>query len=213
MQVKDLVKQLLSFPQDKVIDFIVWDEQDNWEANMVMDEFDSCIDFQLSFKNDKLIVAEREEQKMTRAEAIDLQDAFNHFADGGELYHAMTPTGWYTQSEINIRTNSPTENIICDQHFEARKAHALGQPIELFDRGTWITLKNGRFPPSWDPDWDYRPKQPEPEYEWQWIYKTNDHMRYGITEGYYTTRKKLDKGNMRHTTWAEKFEPSKRIRK
>ena len=148
---------------------------------------------------------------MTRAETIDLQDAFNHFADGGELWFYASKE-WKIQKEF-FHNNFSKHNIIEDKHFEARKAHALGQPIELFDKGAWITLKNMSFPPSWEPDWDYRPKQLEPEYEWQWIYKTNDHMRYGITEGYYTTRKKLDKGNMRHTTWAEKFEPSKRIKK
>ena len=141
---------------------------------------------------------------MTRAETIDLQDAFNHFADGGELWFYASKE-WKIQKEF-FHNNFSKHNIIKDKHFETRKAHALGQPIELFDNGRWVTLANMSFPPSWRPEWNYRPKQLEPEYEWQWYseeYLNNDGEF--ILTGYSTE-------NEARTSWI-KFEPSKRIKK
>jgi len=143
---------------------------------------------------------------MTRAETIDLQDAFNHFADGGELWFYASKE-WKIQKEF-FHNNFSKHNIIEDKHFEARKAHALGQPIELSYNGIWITLEDMSFPPRWDPEWDYRPKQPEPEYEWYYLIVTADSNYNGI--GYFTEDEISER-----STFSEilKVEESKRIRK
>jgi len=56
MIVRELIEQLKSLPQDKRVDFIVWDGDDNWNAEMVINEFEQCIDFELVLEGDYIIV-------------------------------------------------------------------------------------------------------------------------------------------------------------
>ena len=147
---------------------------------------------------------------MTRQEAKGLQEAFNHFANNGNLWHALSPDKWCIQDELNIRTTSPTENIIEDHHFEARKAFALGEEIEWLtnpNRGSmylpeWLSTSS----PDWDDDTEYRPK-PKLVYEWQFT-STLGAYDYVMTDKHYTDSSEI-KGS---ASWT-KFEPSKRLRK
>ena len=136
---------------------------------------------------------------ITRKEALKIKEALKHFANGGDLWHAMTAEKWFKQDGLIVNTTSPTENIIYDKNFEARKAHALGEEVELMVRNdVWKTDSS----PVWG-NLLYRPKPKEPIYEWQWIYQDYD-SRFVLTDGYHT-----EPGE--HTPWT-KFEPSKRLR-
>jgi hypothetical protein len=58
MTVIELIEMLQDFPQDKRVDFIVWDGQDNWEANLAINEFKQNIDFELVLPDYYIIIKE-----------------------------------------------------------------------------------------------------------------------------------------------------------
>ena len=116
---------------------------------------------------------------------------FTHWVNGGEVYYTSihwTDDTWY---KIN-----PTENdsiweddfllyVIKDKHFEARKAHALGEEIEHRNRKSALTLewticKN----PLWYEFAEYRPKPKKKKTivfeEWV-IYFTNENIHEIVT--------------------------------
>jgi len=133
---------------------------------------------------------------MTRKEAKTLLPAITHFANDGELW-AIHLKKWYKQSEVHLHQNDKN-NIIKDKHFEARKADALGEDVEMFYMGVWDTNIN----PQWKDEFEYRPKSKE-VYEWQFIFQ--EEGVYRITDLFY-----LEGYSPRGWT---KFEPSKRLRK
>ena len=59
---------------------------------------------------------------MTRNQCKELQEAFNHYASGGDLWW-YNGKGWHVQDHLVI-DGADTEafNIIEDSNFEARKA-------------------------------------------------------------------------------------------
>ncbi len=136
---------------------------------------------------------------MNRKQAKELLPAIKHFANGGNLWRYNNRLEEW-ESQTIIEPLNKESNIIEDKHFEARKAFALGEEIELFKevRG-WYKCDN----PSWIQSVKYRPK-PKEVYEWQRLYK-KDKGRYGITDEFFS---EVDEG----LDWT-KFEPSKRIRK
>jgi len=94
---------------------------------------------------------------MTRQSVQRLKAAFNHFANGGDLwYYGNTDRKWYKQKIfISQSENSKIHNIIDDDHFESRKANALGKEVELYDHNTctWGVILNPSFGGT-----KYRPK-------------------------------------------------------
>ena len=140
---------------------------------------------------------------MTREEAKELHEAFNHFANGGDLwFYNPDINRWYKQDNLYDKARPDICNVIEDKHFEARKAFALGEEIEYkrehFDR--WHIIKDA----SWNDKIQYRPKLKE-VYEWQWACR--ERGNYSLTD-YYTEKQALD-----YCSGCMKFEPSKRIRK
>ena len=137
---------------------------------------------------------------MTRAEAIELQEAFNHFADGGELWYCNT-VDWLKQTALDTKKTKYTTNIIEDKHFEARKAHALGKEVDIYyvNGNKWVTIEH----PTWLDNSKYRPK-PNDVYEWFWLMK--------LPNGYTTVGYATEELAAQYKDW-EKFEPSKRIKK
>jgi len=78
---------------------------------------------------------------MNRREARKIQEALNHFAHGGDLWWwCYGDNRWYMQTAI-LFGNYPC-NIIEDEHFEFRKAQALGAEIEQIK---WNTCNWGEF--------------------------------------------------------------------
>ena len=86
---------------------------------------------------------------MTRQSVQRLKAAFNHFANGGDLwYYGNTDRKWYKQQAfISQSENSKIHNIIEDEHFESRKADALGQAVEIYNYNTcaWEIMDNPSF--------------------------------------------------------------------
>ena len=84
-----------------------------------------------------------------------------HWANGGDLWRHVQ-SGWYIYSNEDLQFNESTETsyIIGDKHLEARKAYALGKPIEYKDiHGRWRPL--GKYEPEWSHTIEYREAKPE----------------------------------------------------
>jgi hypothetical protein len=136
---------------------------------------------------------------MTRLQCKELQEAFNHFANGGNLWRYNNRLNeWKIQT--TIEPVNKESNIIEDQHFEARKAYALGEEIEyrISIHYPWSSTNK----PNWTTG-EYRPKPKEPVYEWQYYYLLDE--VYVLTNRFYTD----DIENKKD--WI-KFKPSKRLR-
>jgi len=70
---------------------------------------------------------------MTRERLKQLLPAMEHWHKGGNLWFYSTfLKEWlkYEVKDIRFEDKDPTSYIIEDKFFEARKAHALGKPIE-----------------------------------------------------------------------------------
>ncbi len=70
-----------------------------------------------------------------------------HFANGGTLWGYSSNHQWFKYKNPLVNINFKDEIIIIeDKHFEARKAFALGDPIEWSDKYTpWTITEN----PTW----------------------------------------------------------------
>jgi len=138
---------------------------------------------------------------MDRNQAKELLPAITHFANGGELW-SYEGGRWNCQVGVNFNNYSFPINVIQDKHFEARKAHALGEGIE-YDNGTEIEEWRICYKPYWLKDTKYRPK-PKEVYEWQWYFQEND-GEFKLTPFWVE--------DMCNTHKWTKFEPSKRLKK
>jgi len=144
---------------------------------------------------------------MTRKQTLELLPIITHFANGGELWYCNTEQGVWEIQTLLFENSTVACNIMEDKHFEARKAHALGEEIEYLScDGNWLTDKT----PAWLMD-EYRPKPKEPIYEWQWIINDSCYEKtYGpfeITDEYFTEEPCFQFHNA-----VEKLEISKRIK-
>jgi len=139
---------------------------------------------------------------MTKNKVKKLLPALEHFANGGNLW-CYNEKEWFKQSELYTRSKEGyIDNIIEDRHFEARKAHALGEEIESCGgMGERWRLETYNL---WDDEMEYRPKLKEPIYEWQWYEKISDNY-FKLTNDHFTEE-------CAQPDWV-KFEPSKRERK
>ena len=140
---------------------------------------------------------------MPRKEAKTLLPAITHFANGGELWcYIPTSDRWLQQVNVCLGKGCDISNIIKDKHFEASKADALGEEVEiLINKYTneWQIVTH----PQWGTHREYRPK-PKEVYEWQW-YRKSPAGVYVLTSNFFS--EPLD--NREYT----KFKPSKRLRK
>jgi len=145
---------------------------------------------------------------MTREEVQKLSYAITHFAKGGNLWwYNPSSNTWTIQTKLWCSRydmeNDGIINIIEDKHFEIRKAHALGAPIQCKDKvGKWDWHDTDAFGVFQD-QYEFRIKPKEPVYEWQWIYVNKDGIINNYTTKPYSSYKE---------GWI-KFEPSKRLRK
>jgi len=142
---------------------------------------------------------------MTREEMVYLLPAITHFAEAGHLwYYNEYTSGWFIQSELFTKSRYEIQNIIGDEHIEARKAFVLGEEIECImdEDDQWDIDPN----PTFDKRFIYRPK-PKEVYEWQWIYMGDDNL-FHMTGIYYTKLPNINQEKQ----WT-KFKPSKRIKR
>ncbi len=100
---------------------------------------------------------------MTRKQCKELLPEIAHFSRDGSLWF-FNDIEWIEQNEVLLGgiTHSIC-NVIEDTHFEARKAWALGKPIEFYnlisDENYWRDC--GSSGPSWIGGYLYREKLPE----------------------------------------------------
>jgi len=98
---------------------------------------------------------------MTKKQVIKWQKEIAFWGNGGNLW-------WYSHNHeewrkwggnISFTSDDKASYIIEDKHFEARKAFALGEPIECAIEGyeNWEITTN----PSWNQDYKYRSKPKE----------------------------------------------------
>lgn len=81
-----------------------------------------------------------------------------HWANGGNLW--TYDEEWLEIKALMIDSLIASDIIVIeDKHFEARKAFALGKPIEIKCGVTtpWVKV----YTPSWDKECDFRPKPKE----------------------------------------------------
>ena len=127
---------------------------------------------------------------MTHEQAKELQEAFNHFADGGNLwYYDEVSDRWCKQDEFVFGTNTKA-NVIEDKNFEARKHFALDGKIEWKTANGWIKSTN----PQWEGNVEYRSKPKEPVYEWI-FYVVNPDKTIGWTTQH-RTEEEMASGDM-----------------
>jgi len=117
---------------------------------------------------------------MTREKVKELLPAITHFANGGELWYVSKVTHtWRTQSELWVNTGGVVCNVIEDEHFEARKAYALGGEVEYRTEGSkheWHIADE-----LWLNFMQYRPKPREQVYEWI-FYRVNCDKSIALSE-------------------------------
>ena len=143
---------------------------------------------------------------MTREQAKELQEAFNHFAEGGKLW-SYDYSHWFKQQGIiSDGSAMETDNIIEDKHFEARKAHALGETIQVRQGNDFSDIRV----PLWEQreGSEYRPKPKEPIYFYRYE-KLNDEGQ--IFESNFVTDEFAKKYNFKSRGWS-KILNSKRLR-
>ena len=93
---------------------------------------------------------------MTKEQAKKWLPEIHHWANGGSLWgYTKEEKEWfkYHDSELSFERDI---YIIEDKHFEARKAFALGEPIEI-KCGVTIDWQKCTIP-SWNTECKYRPK-------------------------------------------------------
>jgi len=89
---------------------------------------------------------------MNREQAKKWLPEIAHWANGGDLWGCVD-NEWYIIEAANMSFTNKIY-VIEDKHFEARKAFALGEPIEQQSRSfTWFDNSS----PDWSGD-KYRPK-------------------------------------------------------
>ena len=95
---------------------------------------------------------------MTQEQAKRWNKEINHWANGGRLWaYDDEDDKWRNVTEYKIDFYKDTIIVIEDKHFEARKAFALGEPIETkktYDNFTWGIELN----PTFNDAVQYRPK-------------------------------------------------------
>ena len=94
---------------------------------------------------------------MTKEQAKKLLPAITHFAKGGNLW-GYNSNEWYKQSKLWLDDDG-IQNIIEDKHFEARKADALGEEIEVSLTLHGITPWQICNHPTWSGMHHYRAKK------------------------------------------------------
>jgi len=92
---------------------------------------------------------------MNRKQAEKWLSEITHYINGGNLWRYNSGR-WQMMEAPSFTTY---QYIIEDKHFEARKAFALGEPIEVdIEIGTGFLVTHN---PTWDDLFKYRPKPKE----------------------------------------------------
>lgn len=117
---------------------------------------------------------------MTRQELKDSWHLLEHWKNGGDIY-IRKQSGWHLCELNEIPNVKSFDFVIKDKHFEARKAYALGEQVEFYNK-----LSN-----SWDevstPLWgncDYRPKPKEKVFEKRWRYLKDGETATSLSSQY-----------------------------
>ncbi len=163
------------------------------------------------------------EEVMNKEELKKWLPEINFWVNGGTLwiYDPIDDT-WNKKLAQTFRTDQIY--VINDQHLEARKAFALGNPIENKCLSESNASFEGVINPSWTPDKVYRPK-PKEVYEWQWVLITEGtnsykpYIKYSLSE-FYSNKKDFESlidrqnnfyGTATRIRVVSRFEPSKRL--
>ena len=92
---------------------------------------------------------------MTKEQAKKWLPEISHWANGGGLWFYNIHNEWQKKTLDEFRINQIY--VIEDQHFEARKAHALGKHIESKLTNS-VGLFSNDLCPTWSEYNSYRPK-------------------------------------------------------
>ncbi len=145
---------------------------------------------------------------MIREEVERLLPEISHWAKGGVLYwYDSDDKTWEVVENWSLDWYIEVSVVIEDQHFEARKADALGEPIEVYSESTgfWGSC----IKPLWSSYREYRPKPKEPTYDYHFTFRRGEQWHISIS------RWQNLKEAMHFITGEDiaVFEPSKRLRK
>ncbi|MCD6435991.1 MAG: hypothetical protein J7L15_06340, partial [Clostridiales bacterium] len=100
---------------------------------------------------------------MTRVNAKRWLPEITHWANGGELYVYDPFDGiWNVKLAQTFKTDQTY--VIKDKHFEARKAFALGEEVEMYCPSKWVGWVKTHDNMLWNDDWEYRPKPKSKEW-------------------------------------------------
>ncbi len=141
---------------------------------------------------------------MTKKEAKKWLPEITHWANDGILYvYEHIDNTWYIKKGQTFRTNQIY--VIKDKHFEARKAFALGEKIEIKTKEDWVISPK----PSWLDNVQYRPKPKEPVYDYHFTFRRGDEWFMSLGRW-----QRLEEA-MHFITGKDmtRFEPSKRLKK
>lgn len=100
---------------------------------------------------------------MTKEQARKWLPEITHWVNGSNVWwYDKNAKIWYMYrgDELGFNREEKFMYVIEDKHFEARKAHALGEPIEYWNYRTeeWLEAQSN---PSWGEESRYRPKKKE----------------------------------------------------
>ena len=104
---------------------------------------------------------------MTRERAKELLPAIEWWANGGDLWFYDTSVKkWYNYEDVHkdvyFESEDPTAYVVGDKHLEARKAYALGKPIEwrhINSNDNWKPVTDNIA--LWYAGSEYRPAKPK----------------------------------------------------
>jgi hypothetical protein len=96
---------------------------------------------------------------MTRDEVKNMLPILRAFAEGQNIWFPKNKNTWQKENNnIELDEILIKNYVIGDKYFSARKAHALGEPVEVLGNlGVWSITTN----PKWLPALQYRPKKKE----------------------------------------------------
>ena len=85
---------------------------------------------------------------MTRLDAVKWKPLIDDWVNGAELWYLYTTGEWVKVEEIFFETLDDIKIVVKDEHFEARKAYAVGLDIEMMQDF------NGKWEPCDNPNWE-----------------------------------------------------------
>lgn len=128
---------------------------------------------------------------MNREQARYNLPAIIHWANGGNLWYYSNGS-WHKHhdNEMGFMSSDRTHCIIEDKHFEARKAHALGKPIQCkhLESIGWSDVGGDV---KFSDRYEYRVK-PTLVKKYQWVLEHKGKKTFKLTDRYYATEEEVE---------------------